>query len=116
MSHPKALAPVATRPDPPERPARVADIAAVALEVLEAEGPQALTMRRLADELGIKAPSLYKHVPGKEAVEQLLIEDALVVMGDAGHEAVGRPGRGGPIAALLDAYRSYGVAHPNLYR
>src|SRR6185312_11441441 len=104
MAHPKALDPVAPRPDPPERPARVADIAGAALRVLEAEGPQAVTMRRLADELGIKAPSLYKHVASKEAVEQVLIEDALVVMGDKGHEAVSSPGRVGPVAALLNAY------------
>src|SRR6478672_8179423 len=116
MTHPKALDPVAPRPDPPDRPARVVDIAGAARRVLEAEGPQAVTMRRLADELGIKAPSLYKHVPGKEAVEQVLIEDALVVMGDKGHQAVSSPGRIGPIAALLEAYREYGVAHPNLYR
>ncbi len=116
MVHARALAPVAPRPPAPERPARVVDIAEAARAVLEAEGPEAVTMRRLAEDLGIKAPSLYKHVSGKEAVEQVLIEDALFEMGDIGHEVVSQPGRRGPVAALLAAYRSYGLAHPNLYR
>ena len=31
-------------------------------------GPDALTMRRIAGILGIRAPSLHEHVPGKEAL------------------------------------------------
>src|SRR3712207_8542945 len=38
-------------------------------DVLEREGPDALTMRRIAEVMGIRAPSLYKHVPGKDALE-----------------------------------------------
>ncbi len=116
MTHPPALDPVAPRPPDPERPARVAEIADVARRVVEVEGADALTMRRLADELGIKAPSLYKHVDGKEAVERVLVADALFEMGDIGHAAVAEPGRAGPVAALLRAYRVWGLAHPNLYR
>jgi AcrR family transcriptional regulator len=91
-------------------------VVAAAWVLLEAEGPEALTMRRLADELGIKAPSLYKHLPDKAALEAALVEAALAEMGTALHAAVARPGRAGPVRALLDTYRSYGVANPNLYR
>jgi AcrR family transcriptional regulator len=41
-------------------------MAAVAL--VDAEGIQALTMRRLAADLGVEAMSLYYHLPGKEAL------------------------------------------------
>jgi AcrR family transcriptional regulator len=34
-----------------------------------------LTMRRLADRLGIRAPSLYKHFPHKAALEVAIIID-----------------------------------------
>jgi AcrR family transcriptional regulator len=44
-------------------------IVAAARELLEQEGPAALTMRRLADRLGIRASSLYKHLPDKAALE-----------------------------------------------
>lgn len=89
---------------------------AAAWQIVEAEGAEALTMRRLADDLGIKAPSLYKHFPDKAALEAALIEDALLQMGTALHAAVARPGRRSPAAALLEAYRRQAVAHPNLYR
>ena len=41
--------------------------------LLEEEGPEALTMRRLAERLGIRAPSLYKHLPDKAALEAAII-------------------------------------------
>ena len=55
--------------------ARARRIVRVAREMLENEGPQALTMRRLADRLGIRAPSLYKHFPHKGALELAIIVD-----------------------------------------
>lgn len=111
--------PVAAALQPParsHRSARADDVVAAAWTLLEAEGPEALTMRRLADELGIKAPSLYKHLPDKAGLEAALIEAALAEMGTALHAAIARPGRVAPVRALLATYRSYGVANPNLYR
>ncbi|MGV1007274.1 MAG: TetR family transcriptional regulator [Dermatophilaceae bacterium] len=39
-----------------------------ALAIVDAEGLAALTMRRLAADLGVEAASLYHHVPNKQAV------------------------------------------------
>jgi AcrR family transcriptional regulator len=41
-------------------------VLATAVTILDAEGRDALTMRRLAHELGVKAPSLYVHVRSKD--------------------------------------------------
>lgn len=103
---------------PPLRPraARVDEIVAAARAVLEDEGYDAVTMRRVAADLGIQAPSLYKHVAGKAAIEVLLAEDAMVEVGEALHGALARPGRRGPVAAVAHTYRAYGTGHPNLYR
>lgn len=49
---------------------------AKALEIVDADGLEALTMRRLAGELGVEAASLYHHVPNKEA----LLDGVLVSM------------------------------------
>lgn len=106
-------------PAPPprrERAARVDEIVTVARAVLDAEGADAVTMRRIAADLGIRAPSLYKHLDGKVAIEVLLAEDALVEVGTALHAAVVRPGRRGEVAAVAATYRAYGRTHPNLYR
>jgi AcrR family transcriptional regulator len=46
----------------------------VALELLEQDA-SSLSMRNLAERLGIKAPSLYKYFPDKEALELALIQE-----------------------------------------
>ncbi len=104
---------------PPEltaRSERAADIVAAARRILEEEGAEALTMRRLAVEVGIQAPSLYKHFSTKRAVEAALIEQGMLELGKALHRAVAAPGRGGPVRSLLDVYRSAALASPSLYR
>ncbi|MGA2829389.1 MAG: hypothetical protein ABSF03_25125 [Streptosporangiaceae bacterium] len=49
-------------------------------------------MRRVAGELGIQASSLYKHFPGKAAVEAELIVSAMTEIGEMTHRAIHRPG------------------------
>jgi AcrR family transcriptional regulator len=88
---------------------RVEEIADVAERLLESEGPQALSMRRIADELGIRAPSLYKHVASKEAIEAALQQRALVGLRDALAPA------GTDLRALGAAYRRWALEHPALY-
>ena len=43
-------------------------IVAAALDLLDETGLDGLTMRKLADALGVQAPSLYWHFPGKQAL------------------------------------------------
>lgn len=108
------------RPAPPlrERSPRTIQIIQSARELVEQEGPGALTMRRLGEVVGMRAPSLYKHLPGKPAVTGAVVEVAMLELGTALHEAVAdetqpRPAR---IARLLSAYRAHALAFPHLYR
>lgn len=89
---------------------RRTEIVRAARGLLEEEGEAALTMRRLADRLGIRAPSLYKHVPDKAELEVALVSQGLEEFGQA-FRAAG-PGLG----ALAGAYRSWALSHPHLYR
>ena len=50
------------------------EIVEAAARVLEREGYEALTMRRLAEELGVQAPALYWHVRGRDELEGLLLD------------------------------------------
>jgi AcrR family transcriptional regulator len=43
-------------------------IVAAAMALLDREGVEALTMRRLGGELGVEAMSLYRHVPSRQAL------------------------------------------------
>src|SRR2546429_35311 len=49
-----------------------------AIAVADAEGIDALTLRRLAQELDVHPTSIYNHVPSKEAILDGLIEMLLV--------------------------------------
>ncbi|MFJ9041326.1 TetR/AcrR family transcriptional regulator [Streptomyces sp. NPDC102406] len=51
-----------------------ADIAAVAVRVADAEGVDAVTMRKIAAELGMGTMSLYNYVPRKEDLYELMVD------------------------------------------
>ena len=55
----------------------VDDIVAAALRVGTSKGFGALTMRALAQELGLSAMAAYHHVPNKEALVDLVIDYVL---------------------------------------
>ncbi|MEU5531945.1 WHG domain-containing protein [Streptomyces sp. NPDC020362] len=92
---------------------RAREIAAAARALLEESGAAALTMRTLADRLGIKAPSLYKHFPDKHAVEVELTAQLLTETAETLEAAAARAP--GSLEALAQAYRAYALAHPHLY-
>ncbi len=104
-----------SRPAPRERTPRARQIIDTARVLLEAIGSDGLTMRRLADELGIRAPSLYKHVKGRPALELALVEIGLDETGLALH-AVVASSNDHSVGELLGAYRTMGLANPELYR
>jgi AcrR family transcriptional regulator len=107
---------VTVTPELTARTERAVSIVAAARRILEGEGPDALTMRRLAAEVGIQAPSLYKHFPTKRAVEVALLEEGMLEFGQVLHTAVAAPGRDNGVRSLLSAYRGAALANPALYR
>jgi AcrR family transcriptional regulator len=52
-------------------------IVAAALKVVETDGGDALTMRRVADQIGVSASALYGYVAGKEELVQLVLEQII---------------------------------------
>src|SRR5499427_9941909 len=56
-----------------------------ALEVLNKEGFDGLTMRRLAERLGIKAASLYNHVTDKDQLLALMADAICAEIPDLDH-------------------------------
>ena len=103
---------------PTELTPRAREIVAAARRILEDGGPEALSMRAIAESLGIRAPSLYKHVPDKEALEVALIAEALDEVADAFAAAfeAAVAGAADPLASGARTYREWALAHPHLYR
>ena len=87
-------------------------------QLLEEEGLEALTMRRLAERVGIRAPSLYKHLTDKAALEAAIIATGFEEAAAAFEQAVDRAGEGSgdALVALAAAYRRFALEHPHLYR
>jgi AcrR family transcriptional regulator len=56
---------------------RRVDIAAAAVEIADAEGMEAVSMRSLAAALGVGATSLYRYVESKEEVIDLMVDHVL---------------------------------------
>lgn len=72
------LVKVPTANEAPSRPRLSRErILQAAVDVADAEGLDALTMRRLGNELGVEAMSLYKHVANKDAILDGIIDHVI---------------------------------------
>lgn len=91
-------------------------IVATAREMIENEGAEQLSLRALADALGVKAPSLYRHVGNKDsllqAVNTLTTRDLVQTIRAAADPTL-------PVleqmVALAHAYRHFGHANAACY-
>ena len=93
----------------------VADVVQAAADIADERGYQQLTIGLVAARLGIRAPSVYKHVSGLAELQHQLATQAMSELGDAVVTAVaGRAGRDA-LAGLAWACRDYVIAHPGRY-
>lgn len=83
-----------------------------ATRLADESGLESLTLAAVASDLGVRTPSLYKHVEGLPSLRRLVAvrakQDLAVVLGAA---AVGRA-RGEALRALTAAYRAWATDHP----
>jgi AcrR family transcriptional regulator len=92
-----------------------AAVVAAGRRLLEERGTDALTMRDVADAVGVRAPSLYKRVRGRADLVRLVLEDVtdeLIAVIDAAATS------GDPVAdlrAMVAAYRGFAHANPVAY-
>ncbi len=93
------------------RPLSRARIVAAALEVVDAEGLDALSMRRVAARLGVEAMSLYHHVANKEAIIEGLL-DLLVAEADLPRGDVSATEW---IRGTAEAFRRLAQMHPKAF-
>jgi len=89
--------------------------------VVEAEriadevGLSRLTLAALAESLGVRQPSLYKHIDGMDALQRSIAVRAKTELGEVlGRAAVGKAGDDA-IRALSTAYRRWALKHPGRY-
>jgi AcrR family transcriptional regulator len=85
-------------------------ITEVALQVVDQDGLDALTVRRLADELGTGSASLYRHIASREELLVLLVDHVLGEIRLRPGEDHGRP----MVVWLAAELRRVLMAHSNL--
>jgi AcrR family transcriptional regulator len=87
----------------------------VAAGIADADGVEAVTLARVAADLGVRAPSLYNHVDGRSdllrAIAVLGVRELTAALREA---AVGRSSADA-LTAAAHAYRAYARAHPGRY-
>lgn len=92
-------------------------IITTAWELIETEGLDQLSLSKLANTLGIKAPSLYNHIANKtdllRAVNELTMQRLMAHLSDA-IDAAGNDLHA-QLFAIANAYRDYADAHPDIY-
>jgi AcrR family transcriptional regulator len=86
-----------------------AAIAALAVRIADAEGLEAVTMRRLAAELGIAVMSLYNYVPARDHLAQLMTDNLAAEYAYPGTPATDPRAA---IAALARQTRDIARRHP----
>ncbi|WNV87236.1 TetR/AcrR family transcriptional regulator C-terminal domain-containing protein [Umezawaea sp. Da 62-37] len=89
-------------------PLNRAKVVTAALALVERHGVEALSMRKLAAELGVEAMSLYNHVKNKDDVLDAIAE---VVFADISLPPT-TPDWRADAHALADAFREAALAHP----
>ncbi|MCA9917217.1 MAG: TetR/AcrR family transcriptional regulator [Anaerolineales bacterium] len=92
-------------------------IVAQAWQLIEAEGVGNLSLSKLAEQLGIKAPSLYRHVGNKagllQAVNLYTSQTLVTQLNQSAAQANGDAKV--QIAAIMRSYRAFALAHPHTY-
>lgn len=91
------------------------DVVASAADLANEVGYGSLTMGLLADRLGVRPPSLYKHVDGLVDLQHRLATLAMTEFGEVLGDAVQGQAGLDALAAMLTAARAYVTAHPGRY-
>lgn len=92
-----------------------AAVVQAAARLVDEEGVEQLSLGRLAERLGIRAPSLYNHVAGLPGLRhELAVYCARELLAHLTRATIGKA-RAEAILALADAYRAYARDYPGRY-
>ncbi|HEX2316396.1 MAG TPA: TetR/AcrR family transcriptional regulator [Thermomonospora sp.] len=95
------------------------EIKAIALRLMAAGGPDAISLRAIAREMGMTAGAIYSYFPTRDDLVTTLIGDvytAAVDAAEAARDAVPDSDPGGRIMAWGQAMRAWALANPEGFR
>jgi AcrR family transcriptional regulator len=100
---------------PPVPESTSARIYRCALAILEADGPQAVSMRRIAAEVGITPMAIYHHFPSREALLDKIVDTEFERLAEFFREPVKGSTASARIVHAMDGYIDYALAHPRIF-
>jgi AcrR family transcriptional regulator len=92
-----------------------ARIAKCALRLLEAEGPEAVSMRRIAGEVGITPMAIYHHFPSRKCLLRTVVGQEFEQLAQAIGGIPARRSFTGQMVHIMDAYMDYAFARPRIF-
>jgi AcrR family transcriptional regulator len=89
------------------------DIIDVSRSIIEDEGVEQLTIRRIAETINRTQPAVYQHFSSKDAILEAIVIDGFTALA----EHLERATRGGKtsLMAIANAYVRFGLERPRLY-
>jgi AcrR family transcriptional regulator len=89
------------------------DIIDVSRAIIEDEGVEQLTIRRIAETIKRTQPAVYQHFSSKDAILEAVVSDGFAALA----ERLKRAARGGKtsLTAIANAYVRFGLERPRLY-
>jgi AcrR family transcriptional regulator len=91
-------------------------IVSAARRILESGGLASVTMRSVADAVGVKGPSLYKRVPDRAALLRAVSDSVIDDLGRAMSHANESDDPRADLRTAAVAYRAFVLRNPNGYR
>jgi AcrR family transcriptional regulator len=101
--------------DTTERSEHGERILGCACELYLRDGFEGFSMRKLAREVGVTAPALYRHYEGKEALLLDVVKEAFKVMAQHLYTALGGPDPRERFRMAGQAYLDFAMEHPRFY-
>ena len=91
-------------------------IVAAARALYFERGPEAVTMRAVAERVGVTATALYRHFADKDAILREIMGEGSRLLGSHLFRALEAPTPLERLRATADAYLDFAVAQPRAYR
>jgi AcrR family transcriptional regulator len=92
------------------------DIVEAARRIVHRQGVDALSMQAVADEVGVRAPSLYKRFANRDALLDVVAKQCLEDLRARIIRAARNLEAGAALAAMAKAYREFAKRTPELYK
>lgn len=90
-------------------------IAAAAQELYLEQGIEGLSMRKVADRVGVSAPAIYRHYKNKEDLLKVIVIEGLRILESYLQPALRAPAPIDRLTALVDSYLRFALEQPKYF-